>query len=266
MRGRRALLTLLVGVTAWVTPAAAAPAQEPAGVVTLVHGVRGLVADVYLDGALVLETFQPERTTDPLQIPAGDHTVEVRSAGQAVASEPLLTATLSVVAGSNVSATVHVDADGAPALTAFTDDVQPTPAGQGRLAVRHVAAAGPLDVAVGGEPVASALANGTESVQSLAAATYPVTVTSGGEEVIPATDLPLAAGSLTAIYLIGAAADDSLTWLVASIPTTAVAPQVINSGTDGLAAPTPFPTAAVAALTILVVAAAWRARLACGDR
>jgi len=264
-RANGALLMLLVGIAAFTTPAAAAPGQEPTGVVMLVHGVRGLVADVYLDGTLVLETFQPERTTDPLQIPAGDHAVEVRSAGMAASSEPLLAATLTVVANTHTSATVHLAADGSPALTAFTDDVQPTPAGQGRVAVRHVAAAGPVDVAVGGETVASGLANGTESVRSLAVGTYPVSVASGGQAVIPSSDLPLSAGSLTAIYLIGAAADDSLTWLVAPIPTTAVAPQVINSGTSGLVAPPPFPTAVVAALTLLVVVAALRARASCVD-
>ena len=44
----------------------------------VVHGLRGLVADIYLDGTLVLPTFQPERSTDPLPIPAGDHLIEIR--------------------------------------------------------------------------------------------------------------------------------------------------------------------------------------------
>ena len=50
-----------------------AGAQEATGTVTIVHGFRGLVADVYLDGTLILESFEPERATDPVQLAAGDH-------------------------------------------------------------------------------------------------------------------------------------------------------------------------------------------------
>ena len=62
----------------------------------VVHGLRGLVADIYLDGTLALPTFQPERATDPLAIPAGDHLVEIRAAGAAATETPLLTQTVTV--------------------------------------------------------------------------------------------------------------------------------------------------------------------------
>jgi hypothetical protein len=250
MAGARvvALCTLSCVAAAIGSPVAAAPAQEPTGLVTLVHAVRGLTADIYLDGSVVLETFQPERTTDPLPIPAGDHLVEVRSAGLAASSEPLLSAPLSVVARTQSSAVVHLDADGAPALTSFSEEVTPTPAGQGRVRVRNVAASGPIDVQIGGETVATGLANGTESGRDFAAGTYPVTASAGGQELLPPAELSVAAGSATAIYLIGAASDDSLAWLIQSIATGADAPQSISGGTDGLAAPAPFPTSSIAVL------------------
>ena len=43
-----------------------ASAQTPTAVVTVVHGLRGVVADIYIDNTLVLPAFQPERVTDPV--------------------------------------------------------------------------------------------------------------------------------------------------------------------------------------------------------
>ncbi|MGH9271385.1 MAG: DUF4397 domain-containing protein, partial [Ilumatobacteraceae bacterium] len=63
--------------------ASTASAQEAPGTVRVVHGLRGLVADIYVDGALALPTFQPERSTDPLPLAAGDHVVEIRTGGAA---------------------------------------------------------------------------------------------------------------------------------------------------------------------------------------
>ena len=112
----------------------------------VVHGLRGLVADVYLDGTLVLPTFQPERSTDPLPIPAGDHLVEIRSAGAAMTETPLLTQNVTVPAGFVGSLVAHLDGAGEPTLTAFADDLSAVPAGDSRLVVRHAAAAEPVNV------------------------------------------------------------------------------------------------------------------------
>ena len=117
-----------------------------AGSVRVVHGLRGLVADVYLDGTLVLPTFQPERSTDPLPIPAGDHLVEIRSAGAAMTETPLLTQTVTVPAGFVGSLVAHLDGAGEPTLTAFADDLTAVPAGESRVVVRHAAAAEPVAV------------------------------------------------------------------------------------------------------------------------
>ena len=64
---------LALAVTATAPTASAQAPTEQVGTVRVVHGLRGLVADVYLDGNLALPTFQPERATDPIAIPAGEH-------------------------------------------------------------------------------------------------------------------------------------------------------------------------------------------------
>src|SRR5258705_10101875 len=90
-------VALALPVATLVMPVQAHAAGET-GTVTLVHGVRGLVADIYLDGAVALQVFQPERTAGPLTVPAGAHAVEVRTAGSPAPSAPLLSATLNVPA------------------------------------------------------------------------------------------------------------------------------------------------------------------------
>src|SRR5688572_10763661 len=132
-------IALTVSATA-ATVSAQAPAEQ-VGTVRVVHGLRGLVADVYLDGNLALPTFQPERATDPIAIPAGDHLVEIRAAGAAATETPLLTQTVTVPAGFVGSLIAHLAGDGTPTLTAYADDLSTVPAGQARVVVRHSAAA-----------------------------------------------------------------------------------------------------------------------------
>ena len=87
---------IALAATAMATTANAQSPNDQVGTVRVVHGLRGLVADIYLDGNLALPTFQPERATDPLAIPAGDHVVDIRSAGAAATDTPLLTQAVTV--------------------------------------------------------------------------------------------------------------------------------------------------------------------------
>src|SRR4051812_39528741 len=65
-----------------------AGAQTGTAHVVLLHGLQGVVADVYLDGAIVFQAFQPERVTDPLDIPAGPRRVDIRPTGAPATSPP----------------------------------------------------------------------------------------------------------------------------------------------------------------------------------
>ena len=141
---KRAIAAGMVASMLVVAMATTVGAQTPVpGAITIVHGVRGLVADVYLDGTLILETFQPERTTAPVPIAPGSHVVEVRVSGAPAGSPAALTWPVEVAPDDRISAVVHLDAAGAPTVTRYDDDVSQIPAGQSRVAVRHTAAAGP---------------------------------------------------------------------------------------------------------------------------
>jgi hypothetical protein len=225
------------GAVASSTIGHAQPA-EPTGQVRVVHGLRGLVADVYLDGTLVLPTFRPERATDPLPIPAGDHLVEIRQAGAAATDEPLLTQEVTVPAGFAGSLVAHLDASGAPKLTAFADDLSAVPAGQSRVVVRHAAEARPVSVLLNDEATFQRLAPDAEASGLVAAGQYEVAVTrrGGGRPLAAPQRVDYVDGTANFMYLIGSQADGTLGWAAVQVGDLQTPPARIQTG-DGSTEP-----------------------------
>jgi hypothetical protein len=238
-RLRNVLVGLAIGgaavggaATSWSTGHAQPEART--GLVRVVHGLRGLVADVYLDGDLALPTFRPERATDPLPILAGDHLVEIRQAGAAATDEPLLSQKVTVPGGFQGSLVAHLDGDGTPKLTAFADDLSAVPAGQSRLVVRHVAEARPVDVMIDGSTAFSALAPDGEAGDVTPAGAHEVAVTpaGGGQPLAAPERVDLDDGTANFMYLIGSQAEGTLGWAAVRIDDLQTAPTRIQTG-DG---------------------------------
>jgi hypothetical protein len=224
-----------LAVTAFGTTASAQQAPgEQVGSVRVVHGLRGLVADIYLDGNLALATFQPERSTDPLSIPAGAHLVEIRTAGAAKSDTPLLAQNVTVPAGFEGSLIAHLGADGNPTLTAYADDLTSVPAGQTRVVVRHSAAADGVVVLFNDQPAIASLSPDAEGTDVLAAGDYEVAVTplAGGAPLATPQDVQLDEGTANFMYLIGSQADGTLGWAAVQVKDLQTAPAVIQTG-DG---------------------------------
>jgi len=252
---------MLAGVLAVASGGTATAATGGQSVLTAVHGLRGVVADVSLDGTEVLQGFQPERTTDPIPVSSGRHQVEVRQAG--AGGEPLLSAAVDVPAAANLSLVVHLNEAGEPALTPFTNDVARLGSGQSRLVLRHVAAGPAVRVLVDGKPLGGDLANGTEAAAGLAAGKHSVTVQSpDGQVIVPERPVELSAGGATFLYLIGAAEDDSLGWLVQNVTGLGGVPSAVPTGTSGLADPGRLPAVALLGLVVLAAACAPSVRAA----
>lgn len=222
-----------------IASASPASAQSPAGQVVVVHGLRGLTADVYLDAELVLEGFQPERSTDPLQVPAGTHTVEVREANAAATTEPVISSDLEVQAGSNNSMVVHLSPEGEPTATLFANDTASLPGGSSRVVVRHTAAASAVDVSLGTEAVATNLRNPRESVRDIAARSYNLEVRSAGtaDVLAPPEQVTFADGTANFMYLIGSAEEGTLGWLAQTVTGLQSAPSRVSTGNSGLVGP-----------------------------
>lgn len=254
------LLVLVLTAGLLASPGAAS-AQDPApatATVTIVHGLRGELVDVYVDGTLTLEGFKPERTTDPLQVPAGDHLVELREGGSDVTDTPFATATLTVVAGTNVSVVAHLGADGKPTVSAFENDLGALEPGEARLVARNTAYVPPVSVLLDDAPVVDELESPEEYGVELAGKTYGVEVRGAPDAgvLVPRNEVVVPEGSATIMYLVGAQRDDSLIWIAQSIDGLAPPPLAVPTGNSGLASPAiGGPSALDAALPAALLAA-----------
>jgi hypothetical protein len=204
--------------------------------VTVVHGLRGQLVDVYLDSKLLLPAFQPDRITDPTQIASGPHQVDLRPAGAAADSAPKASQSVVVPAGQSLSIVAHFDAAGGWAMTVFTNDVSRLPAGQGRLVFRNTSAIAPVSVQLDGAPVTS-LAAAQQFSQVVPAKSYQALAQSGADSstLVPSNSVTVADGSDTVLYLVGQGQD--VTWLTQSIGGLDTAPAAIPTGNSGLASP-----------------------------
>lgn len=237
MRRRLALVPLVMTALA-MSAASATPAvaADPPAQVSVVHGLRGLVADISVDGKTALQGFGAERSTDPLPIPAGSHKVEVRRSGDS--GPPVISTTADFASGTNVSVVVHVDPAGKPVLTPFVNNAAATAAGSGRLAVRNTAAWPAAQFVVDGAALGGSLASGQAAGNDLPAGDHTVTVQApdSGQVLLGAQSVQVPAGATTALYLIGSPKDGSLGWLVQTISLTSATPGGVPTGNSGLKA------------------------------
>jgi hypothetical protein len=144
----------------------------------------------------------------------------VRNGGSPGSTTPLLRALgTRVTAGANLTITANLSAAGRPVLTVFANDTTTVGRGMGRLTVRHVAAAAPVDVRTGGSVLLAGLRNGKQDSVGLNAGTYRVNAVLAGTrrvvlrpETVTITNRPGTGdmGTNTIIYVWGPAADGSL--------------------------------------------------------
>jgi hypothetical protein len=158
---------------------------------------------------------------------------------------------LDLPASGSYTAVAHLDETGTPTLTVFENDISTLPAGQGRLVVRHAAAAPAVDVLAGGEAVFSGLANGGGSAAALPAGTVSATVVPAATTepvVIGPADLAVEEGSALVVYAVGSLDDASIDVITETIDGLDGAPSEVPTGnspvgalpTDGVTTPLPL--------------------------
>jgi len=264
--------TLLAGTTAGILAAAALaiPANalsDTAADLSVLHGVPDTPVDVWVNGELTLDDFQPGDLAGPLELPAGTYSVAITAPDAADDSQPVIgPVDLPLAAGTSYTAVAHLGADGAPTATLFTNDIATTAAGEGRLTVRHTAAAPAVDILAGGQAVVSGLENPKEAVLNLPAGTVSAAVAVAGttDPVIGPADVDVAEGVNTIVYAWGSAEDGNLDLAVQTIEGLHSSPDGVNTGSAGLAAdsdPAPLVWAGAALLALLTAAAAFGRRL-----
>jgi hypothetical protein len=184
--------------------AAPAQAQDGDAQLSVLHGVPGLTVDVYVNGENTLDDFEPGTLAGPLALPGGTYTVAITAADAADDSEPVLgPIDIDLAGGSNSTAVAHLDADGNPTVSLFDNDVSPAGAGNGRVTVRHVAAAPEVEIVADGTSLGS-VANPDELSADVPANTYSVEAQAGGDAVPPTpADVPVTEGASTIVYAWG---------------------------------------------------------------
>ena len=232
--------------------------QAQTAQVVVVHGLRGFVADVYVDSKVVLEAFRPERVTDPLSLPVGEHLIEVREANAPATAKPALSTKIVLAAGERVSAVAHLGSDRKPVLTVFRDNIKPVTRGRSRLVVRDAAAAPAFDVLLNGRAVARNVTSRGQSESEVSANQYKLSLVAAGNDLAPSQNVPLNEGTVNFLYLIGSASDDSLGWLANKVDGVGLPPAAVQTGNSGLVGGQPsFPVVPVTSLLGVALCAGW---------
>lgn len=230
------VLAGLAAVAAIAIAPGAANAQDDTQI-TLLHGIPGATVDVAVGGEVLLPGFEPGATQDLTAFAGQTLTdVEVRAAGtDDVVIGPV--AEFPVPASGNWTVIAHLDADGVPTITPFENNTAPTADGQGRLTVRHTAAAPAVDLVVGdARPIENA-ANGASAELDLPAGEIAGAklAPTGGDPIVDVPTVNLKAGTNLIVYAVGSLEGDSFTFYTQEIEVgveggTTPAPTGVNTG------------------------------------
>lgn len=215
--------------------AVAAPAENhgSSAMLSVLHAVPDTPVDVYVDGELTLDDFAPAELAGPLELPAGEHEIVITASDAADASAPVIgPIAVDLEAGGNYTAAAHLDAEGQPTATAFVNDVSALDAGEGRLVVRHVAAAPAVDIWADGEVAIPGLENPDEQSLDLPATTIEAAVSLAGDSdpVLGPADVPVTEGTATIVYAWGSAEDGSLALATQTVEGMHSAPEGVPTG------------------------------------
>ncbi|GAA3704474.1 DUF4397 domain-containing protein [Microlunatus aurantiacus] len=227
--------TAALAMSGFALPAHAADQAQ----LSVLHAVPGLTVDVYVNGERTLNNFKPGTLAGPLDLDAGTYTVAITAADAKNDDDPAIgPVDLKLESGKNYTAVAHLKENGDPTATLFTNDTSKTDAGQGRLTVRHVAAAPAVDILAGGDPVVEGLENPDEASLDLDAGTVEAAVAAAGttDPVIGPADVAVEDGVLTIAYAWGSLEDDNLKLATQTITGLHSGPGGVHAGEAGLAA------------------------------
>ncbi|MFN3866667.1 MAG: DUF4397 domain-containing protein [Demequina sp.] len=247
---------------ALIAVGAAAPAlavEDGMAELSVLHGIPDTPVDVYVNGTNTIDDFQPGDLAGPLDLEPGTYTVALTATDAEDDSDPVLgPIDITLEAGMSYTAVAHLTAEGDPGVNLFTNDISETAAGEGRLTVRHTAAAPAVDVWADGAVLFENLSNPDEVMGDVPAATYEAAVSLTGETdpVLGPTDVEIADGVNTIVYAWGSAEAGNLDLAVQTVDTHASSPSEVAAGTQGLAADRAVPAGAIAAIVLAFALAA----------
>lgn len=226
-------LFIIVSALAIGILAVPASAQDSARI-HLIHGIPGVDVDVEVDGAVVFPGFAFGETQD-LSSLAGSTLAGLTVKAAGTDTVAIDAGDVALPASGNYTVVAHLDASGTPTLAVFENDTSTLAAGEGRLVVRHVAAAPAVDVLANGAVAFTNLANPDEAAADLPAGVVSAEVVPTGATepvVIGPADLSIQDGASLIVYAVGSLDDGSLAVLTESITGLGSAPTAVNTGTS----------------------------------
>jgi hypothetical protein len=229
-----AAATLPLGFALAITPALA---DGHEATISVLHGIpEGAgadVVDVYANGNLLIDDFTPG-TLETMMVPAGSYDLAVYADGTTPDdSDPVLAADgVEVPGGVNATVTANLDAEGAPALNVFVNDIATIAAGEGRLTVRHIAAAPAVDVLADGAVLFANLTNPNQELATVPAGDYEAAVNLAGTDTTAIGPAPvsLAEGANTIVYAWGSAEEGNLALATQVITGLGAGPDNVPAG------------------------------------
>jgi hypothetical protein len=247
---------MTIGLVALLLVAFAAPAAlaqtEDGGQVTVIHGIPGLTVDVFVNGELTLEGFEPGDVAGPLALPAGDYDLAIAPAGASI-DDAVLTGSATVTDGLNASIIANLDADANPTINIYVNDTSTIAAGESRLIVRHTAAAPTVDILLAdGTELFTGVSNPQEGQLDVPAGTYDVEIAPEGAgvdgSVFSAPGVELPEGTARIVYATGDITEGTFGLVIQDIEGLHSVPEEVNTGDLSASFP-------VWALMLLVAAA-----------
>jgi hypothetical protein len=228
---------VLIAALAVPTSASAATNAQ----LSVLHGIPGVTVDVWVNGALTLDDFTPGTLAGPLSLAPATYSVAITASNATSATDQVVIGPidLPLADGGNYTAVAHLNVGGTPTATLFTNDISKTAPGQGRLTVRHVAAAPAVDILAGTAPVISGLTNPNEKVLNLPTATVSASVVAAGTTtpaLLGPADVPIQEGVNTIVYAYGSAQNSTLALAVQTITGLHTPPAGVPAGETGAAA------------------------------
>ncbi|MCC5953760.1 MAG: DUF4397 domain-containing protein [Acidimicrobiia bacterium] len=198
-----------------------ASAQDTSDV-RVIHGIPDVDVDVYVDGTLALPGFEFSDSAD-LVLEAATYQIDIYPAGaDPTEVDPIIADAVELPGGISASLIANLAADGAPQLTVFVDDRSAIAADEGRVTVRHTAAAPAVNLLVDGTAVATGVVNGEEFSADLLEDSYDfaVQVAPDGPIVLELDNTLVEAQTALTVYAVGDATAEpsTLTVLVFADP------------------------------------------------
>ncbi len=230
----------------------------------LIHGIPGVDVDVTVDDEVVVPGFSYQDTQD-LSDFAGQTLANLQVKVAGTDDVAIDVGDFDVPAEGNYTVIAHLDAEGTPTVSVYENDESTLDAGEGRLAVRHTAAAPAVDVLAGGEAVFSGIENGGEAAADLPAGTVTASVVPAGATepvVIGPADLPVEEGSALIVYAVGSLDDENLEVLTETIDGLDGAPHSVPTGNSPIESSTPWLLVGAATMAGILSLAVIRPRLA----